>query len=43
MLPLATNPRAKMQGITDGFVKLFARNGSGTVSAGSWSPRAPPS
>ena len=27
MLPLATNPRAKMQGMQDGFVKLFARNG----------------
>ena len=28
MLPLATNPRAKMQNMQDGFVKLFARNGS---------------
>ena len=26
-LPLATNARAKMQGITDGFVKLFCRPG----------------
>jgi dihydrolipoamide dehydrogenase len=34
MLPLATNPRAKMQGITDGFVKLFARRGVGTVVGG---------
>ena len=34
MLPLATNPRAKMQGITDGFVKLFARKGAGTVVGG---------
>jgi dihydrolipoamide dehydrogenase len=34
MLPLATNPRAKMQGITDGFVKLFARRGTGTVVGG---------
>jgi pyruvate/2-oxoglutarate dehydrogenase complex dihydrolipoamide dehydrogenase (E3) component len=33
-LPLATNPRAKMQGITDGFVKLFARKGVGTVLGG---------
>jgi NAD(P)H dehydrogenase (quinone) len=34
MLPLGTNPRAKMQGITDGFVKLFARKGVGTVVGG---------
>ncbi len=34
MLPLAGNPRAKMMGITDGFVKLFAHNGSGTVMGG---------
>lgn len=33
-LPLHTNPRAKMQNITDGFVKLFARTGSGTVIGG---------
>ncbi len=33
-LPLASNPRAKMQGIHDGFVKLFARTGSGTVIGG---------
>ena len=30
-LPLATNARAKMQGLTDGFVKLYARPGIGTV------------
>jgi dihydrolipoamide dehydrogenase len=34
MLPLATNPRAKMQNVTDGFVKLFARKGIGTVVGG---------
>ena len=33
-LPLASNPRAKMMGITDGFVKIFARTGSGTVIGG---------
>ncbi|MET3769649.1 dihydrolipoamide dehydrogenase [Marisediminicola sp. UYEF4] len=33
-LPLASNPRAKMQGIKEGFVKLFARTGSGTVIGG---------
>ena len=33
-MPLATNARAKMQGITDGFVKLFCRPGSGTVLGG---------
>ena len=33
-LPLASNPRAKMEGIKDGFVKLFARTGSGTVIGG---------
>jgi len=33
-LPLATNPRAKMQGLDDGFVKLFARPGTGTVLGG---------
>ena len=30
-LPLGTNPRAKMQGVADGFVKVFCRPGSGTV------------
>ncbi|HYN29312.1 MAG TPA: NAD(P)H-quinone dehydrogenase [Dermatophilaceae bacterium] len=34
MLPLATNPRAKMGGIADGFVKLFAQRGSGAVLGG---------
>jgi pyruvate/2-oxoglutarate dehydrogenase complex dihydrolipoamide dehydrogenase (E3) component len=33
-LPLARNPRAKMAGITDGFVKLFARPGTGMVLGG---------
>jgi NAD(P)H dehydrogenase (quinone) len=33
-LPLATNPRAKMAGLRDGFVKLFARPGPGTVLGG---------
>jgi NAD(P)H dehydrogenase (quinone) len=33
-LDLAGNPRAKMQGITDGFVKLIARPGSGVVVGG---------
>jgi len=32
--PLATNPRAKMAGIRDGFVKIFARNGTGMVLGG---------
>lgn len=34
MLPLASNPRAKMQGVHDGFVKLFARRGMGIVVGG---------
>ena len=34
MLPLATNARAKMQGITDGFVKLFTRPGTGSIIGG---------
>jgi dihydrolipoamide dehydrogenase len=33
-LPLATNARAKMQGVSDGFVKLLARPGSGTIVGG---------
>ncbi|HWB65227.1 MAG TPA: NAD(P)H-quinone dehydrogenase [Mycobacteriales bacterium] len=33
-LPLATNPRAKMQGIVDGFVKLYCRAGTGAVLGG---------
>jgi dihydrolipoamide dehydrogenase len=32
--PLATNPRAKMGGIRDGFVKIFARPGTGVVLGG---------
>lgn len=31
---LETNPRAKMQGIREGFIKLFASIGSGTVIGG---------
>ena len=31
---LATNPRAKMQGLEDGFIKLFASTVSGTVLGG---------
>jgi NAD(P)H dehydrogenase (quinone) len=34
MLPLATNARAKMQGVHDGFVKLFVRPGTGTIVGG---------
>ncbi|HEY6800995.1 MAG TPA: NAD(P)H-quinone dehydrogenase [Agromyces sp.] len=33
-LPLASNPRAKMMGIREGFVKLFASNGSGAIIGG---------
>jgi pyruvate/2-oxoglutarate dehydrogenase complex dihydrolipoamide dehydrogenase (E3) component len=33
-LPLATNARAKMQGITDGFVKLFCRRATGIIIGG---------
>ena len=33
-LPLAANPRAKMLGIKDGFVKIIALRGSGTVVGG---------
>ncbi len=41
MLPLATNARAKMQGLKDGFVKLFSRPGPGTlVGAVVVAPRA---
>jgi NAD(P)H dehydrogenase (quinone) len=32
--PLATNPRAKMGGFRDGFVKIFARPGTGVVLGG---------
>lgn len=34
MLPLTTNPRAKMMAFQDGFVKIFARKHSGTVIGG---------
>ena len=34
MLPLTTNPRAKMENVRDGFVKLFAANGSNTIVGG---------
>jgi dihydrolipoamide dehydrogenase len=41
MLPLAANPRAKMQGIRDGFVKVFSRRATGiVVGAVIVSPRA---
>jgi NAD(P)H dehydrogenase (quinone) len=33
-LPLSGNARAKMQGVRDGFVKLFARPGTGIVVGG---------
>jgi len=34
MLPLSGNARAKMQGVHDGFVKLFCRPGTGIVVGG---------
>ncbi|MBA0128063.1 NAD(P)H-quinone dehydrogenase [Haloechinothrix sp. YIM 98757] len=34
MLPLATNPRAKMEGLRHGFVKLFCRPATGVVIGG---------
>ncbi|MCW2795941.1 NAD(P)H-quinone dehydrogenase [Nocardioides sp.] len=34
MLPLSGNPRAKMQGVHDGFVKLLCRPGTGIVVGG---------
>jgi pyruvate/2-oxoglutarate dehydrogenase complex dihydrolipoamide dehydrogenase (E3) component len=34
LLPLAGNARAKMQGVRDGFVKLFCRPGTGIVIGG---------
>jgi len=41
MLPIASNARAKMQGVHDGFVKLYARQGVGTLIGGVVvSPRA---
>ena len=33
-LPLAGNARAKMQGVRDGFVKLFCRPGTGLIEGG---------
>ena len=34
MLPLSTNPRAKMQGLRRGFVKLFCRPATGVIIGG---------
>jgi len=34
MLPLSTNPRAKMENVRDGFIKLFAATGSNTIIGG---------
>lgn len=34
MLPMSGNPRAKMQGVRDGFVKLLCRPGTGIVVGG---------
>lgn len=34
MLPLSGNPRAKMQGVRDGFVKLLCRPGTGIIVGG---------
>ncbi|AUS79354.1 NAD(P)H-quinone dehydrogenase [Actinoalloteichus sp. AHMU CJ021] len=34
MLPLATNPRAKMEGLRRGFIKLFCRPATGVVIGG---------
>ncbi|GAE67736.1 dihydrolipoamide dehydrogenase [Cutibacterium acnes JCM 18909] len=40
-LDLSTNPRAKMQGLHDGFVKLFCRPATGNIIGGVVvSPRA---
>jgi NAD(P)H dehydrogenase (quinone) len=33
-LPLGTNPRAKMAGVSDGFVKLFSSPGTGVILGG---------
>ncbi|GMA20376.1 hypothetical protein GCM10025862_23970 [Arsenicicoccus piscis] len=33
-MPLGTNPRAKMDRVTDGFIKLFAASASGVVVGG---------
>lgn len=34
MIPMAANPRAKMMNVDEGFVKIFARRGSGHVVGG---------
>nr|WP_082043682.1 NAD(P)H-quinone dehydrogenase [Mobilicoccus massiliensis] len=34
LMPLATNPRAKMDNLSEGFVKLFAREGSNVLKGG---------
>ena len=34
LLPLTTNPRAKMMAVEDGFIKIFARKHSGTIIGG---------
>lgn len=34
MIPMASNPRAKMMNVDEGFVKIFARRGSGHVVGG---------
>ncbi len=34
MIPMAANPRAKMMNVREGFVKIFARRGSGHVLGG---------
>jgi NAD(P)H dehydrogenase (quinone) len=34
MLPLGTNPRAKMEGLREGFVKIFCRPATGVVIGG---------
>jgi dihydrolipoamide dehydrogenase len=34
MMPLGTNPRAKMQGLRRGFVKVFCRPATGVVIGG---------
>lgn len=33
-LPIARNPRAKMQGVRDGFVKIFAETDTGVITGG---------
>ena len=39
-LPLSTNPRAKMAGLRDGFVKLFTRPGTAILGGVVVAPRA---